>query len=83
MKFRGLTAAPKLAICDGALGFQNAVDKVWEQMKIQRCWFHKMGNVLDKMPDCVQSAAKKKLQDIFLADTKQHAQDAYKHFIDT
>lgn len=83
LKFRGLAAAPKLAICDGALGFQNAVDKVWGQMKIQRCWFHKMGNVLDKMPDCVQSAAKKKLQDIFLADTKQHAQDAYQHFIDT
>lgn len=83
LKFRGLTTAPKLAICDGALGFQNAVDKVWGQMKIQRCWFHKMGNVLDKMPDCVQSAAKKKLQDIFLADTKQHSQDAYQHFIDT
>ena len=83
LKFRGLTTAPKLAICDGALGFQNAVDKVWGQMKIQRCWFHKMGNVLDKMPDCVQSAAKKKLQDIFLADTKQHAQDAFQHFIDT
>lgn len=83
LKFRGLTTAPKLAICDGALGFQNAVDKVWGQMKIQRCWFHKMGNVLDKMPDCVRSAAKKKLQDIFLADTKQHAQDAYQHFINT
>lgn len=91
LKFRGLSAAPKLAICDGALGFQNAVDKVWGQMKIQRCWFHKMGNVLDiqrkqvriAVPDCVQSAAKKKLQDIFLADTKQHAQDAYQHFIDT
>lgn len=80
LKFRGLTAAPKLAICDGALGFQNAVDKVWGQMKIQRCWFHKTGNVLDKMPDCVQPAAKKKLQDIFLADTKQHAQDAWQHF---
>lgn len=91
LKFRGLTTAPKLAICDGALGFQNAVDKVWGQMKIQRCWFHKMGNVLDiqrkqvriAVPDCVQSAAKKKLQDIFLADTKQHAQDAFQHFIDT
>ena len=91
LKFRGLTAAPKLAICDGALGFQNAVDKVWGQMKIQRCWFHKMGNVLDiqrkqvriAVPDCVQSAAKKKLQDIFLADTKQHAQEAYQHFIET
>ncbi len=50
LKFRGLTKAPKLAICDGALGFQNAVDEIWGQMKIQRCWFHKTANILDKMP---------------------------------
>ena len=41
MKFRGLTKAPKLAVCDGAIGFQNAVDEIWGQLKIQRCWFHK------------------------------------------
>ena len=41
LKFRGLTKAPKLAVCDGALGFQNAVDEIWGQLKIQRCWFHK------------------------------------------
>ena len=29
LKFRGLTKAPKLAICDGAPGFQNAVDEIW------------------------------------------------------
>lgn len=50
-----------------------------------------MGNILDiqrkqvriAVPDCVRSAAKKKLQDIFLADTNLHAQDAYQHFINT
>ena len=41
LKFRGLTKAPKLAVCDGAIGFQNAVDEIWGQLKIQRCWFHK------------------------------------------
>ena len=41
LKFRGLTKAPKLAVCDGALGFQNAVDEIWGQLKIQRCWFLK------------------------------------------
>jgi transposase-like protein len=83
LKSRGLEKAPKLAICDGALGFQNAVDKVWGTMKIQRCWFHKMGNVLDKMPECVQTGAKKSLQNIFLADTKENAQKAYNLFIET
>ena len=49
LKFRGLTKAPKLAVCDGALGFQNAVDEIWGQLKIQRCWFHKSMNILDKL----------------------------------
>lgn len=83
LRFRGLEKAPKLAICDGALGFQNAVDKIWGEMKIQRCWFHKMGNVLDKLPKCVQPNAKKMLQNIFLADTREHAQEAYRLFIET
>lgn len=82
LKSRGLEAAPKLAICDGALGFQNAVDKIWGPMKIQRCWFHKMGNVLDKMPKCVQINAKKSLQDIFMADTRENAEKAFNHFIE-
>ena len=50
LKFRGLTTAPKLAICDSALGFQNAVDKVWGQMKIQRYWFHiRTSNPIESM----------------------------------
>ncbi len=83
LKVRGLTKAPKLAVCDGALGFQNAVDKIWGQMKIQRCWFHKTGNVLDKLPDCVQPEAEKPLKNIYLADTKANAQKAYQKFPDT
>jgi putative transposase len=73
LRYRGLEKAPKLAVCDGALGFQNAADQIWGEMKIQRCWFHKMGNVLDKMPECVQSKAKKMLQNMFLADTRENA----------
>lgn len=64
LKFRGLTKAPKLAICDGALGFQNAVDEIWGQMKIQRCWFHKTANILDKMPKCVQKKSTEMIRDM-------------------
>lgn len=83
LKFRGLSKPPKLAVCDGALGFQAAVDKVWGELKIQRCWFHKMGNVLDKMPECVQTKAKKMLQNMHLADTRENAFKAYELFIET
>ena len=83
LKFRGLTKAPKLAICDGALGFQNAVDEIWGQMKIQRCWFHKTANILDKMPKCVQTKAKEMIRDMYTADTKENALKAYDKFIKT
>ncbi|MBQ8384677.1 MAG: IS256 family transposase [Spirochaetaceae bacterium] len=83
LKFRGLTKAPKLAICDGALGFQNAVDEIWGQMKIQRCWFHKTANILDKMPKCVQKKATQMIRDMHMADTRENALEAYDKFIQT
>lgn len=83
LKFRGLTKAPKLAICDGALGFQNAVDEIWGQMKIQRCWFHKTANILDKMPKSVQKKATKMIRDMHMADTRENALKAYDKFIET
>jgi transposase-like protein len=38
---RGLSTAPKLAIGDGALGFWNAISKVYPETRHQRCWVHK------------------------------------------
>src|SRR5690606_29181655 len=46
LKARGLEA-PLLAIGDGALGFWNAVRNVYPSTKEQRCWVHKIANVLD------------------------------------
>lgn len=83
LKFRGLTKAPKLAICDGALGFQNAVDEIWGQLKIQRCWFHKTANILDKMPKCVQKKATEMIRNMHMADTRENALKAYDNFIET
>src|SRR6266705_776021 len=42
---RGMRA-PVLAIGDGALGFWSAVREVFPQARAQRCWFHKIANVL-------------------------------------
>ena len=83
LKFRGLAKAPKLAICDGALGFQNAVDEIWGQMRIQLCWFHKTANILDKMPKCVQKKATQMIRDMHMADTRENALKAYDKFIQT
>ena len=72
IKRRGLETAPDLAVGDGALGFWNALREVFGKTREQRCWVHKTGNVLNAMPKSVQSKAKGHLQDIWMAETRQH-----------
>ncbi|MEA2961671.1 MAG: hypothetical protein QOI46_1769, partial [Alphaproteobacteria bacterium] len=40
LKRRGLSAAPELAVADGALGFWKALGEVWPTTREQRCWVH-------------------------------------------
>ena len=42
---------PELAVGDGALGFWKALRQVYGIAREQRCWVHKMGNVLNKLPN--------------------------------
>lgn len=81
LKNRGLTKAPKLAVGDGALGFWGALTETYGNTRHQRCWFHKMGNVLDKLPKSVQAIAKSQLQDIWMSETRESAYKAFDHFI--
>jgi putative transposase len=80
MKERGLIHAPQLAIGDGALGFWAAVEEVYPRTGHQRCWVHKTANILDKMPTSIQPKAKRKIHDIYLAETKEQALVAYNSF---
>jgi len=50
MKRRGLAVAPEIAVGDGALGFWKALDELYPGTRHQRCWLHKTGNVLNKVP---------------------------------
>src|SRR5439155_5465746 len=47
-------AAPVLAVGDGALGFWSAVREVFPETREQRCWWHKIGNVLNALPNSAQ-----------------------------
>lgn len=83
VKARGLKVDPKLATGDGALGFWKALKKVYPKTREQRCWVHKTANVLDKLPKRLQAEAKQKLHDIWMADTREHANDAFDLFVAT
>ena len=76
---RGMRA-PVLAIGDGALGFWGALREVFPQARTQRCWFHKIANVLGALPKSAHPGAKKALAEIWNAEDRRHALDAVRAF---
>jgi len=78
-KRRGMRA-PVLAIGDGALGFWAAVRTVFPETREQRCWFHKIANVLNCLPKSAQPGAKAALTEIWNAEDREHAEAAAKVF---
>jgi len=69
LKARGMRA-PALAAGDGALGFWKALGQVWPATREQRCWVHKIANVLDKLPKRRQPEAKKDLHAAMYAESR-------------
>ena len=76
---RGMPA-PRLAIGDGALGFWSALRQVYPQTEEQRCWVHKIANVLDKLPKRVQPRAKDMLHEIMRAPDRKSALEDIERF---
>ncbi len=80
LKRRGMTA-PKLASGDGALGFWAALRQVYPGTKEQRCWVHKIANILDKLPKRVQPRAKDLLHEIMYAPDRGNAEEDIQRFV--
>lgn len=79
LKKRGMPA-PALVVGDGALGFWNALGQVYPETGQQRCWVHKLRNVLDKLPDRLQERAKALLRQVMYAENEAVAETARKAF---
>jgi transposase-like protein len=73
--------APVLAVGDGALGFWAALREVFPETREQRCWFHKIVNVLNALPKSAQSGAKAALAEIWNAEDREHAENAARAFV--
>lgn len=78
---RGFTVDPKLATGDGALGFWAALRELYPATREQRCWVHKTANVLNKLPKSIQAKAKAMLQEIWMATTRNQADQAFDLFV--
>ncbi len=80
IKARGLAVPPEIAVGDGAMGFWKALDEVLPGTRHQRCWVHKIANVLNKFPKSMQPAVKADLREIWQADTRATAETAMETF---
>ena len=76
---RGMRA-PVLAIGDGALGFWGALREVFPTSREQRCWVHKIANILDAVPTSLQPKVKAALHTIMNAENKEAAELAIDQF---
>jgi transposase-like protein len=79
LKSRGLEA-PKLTVADGHLGIWSALAQVWPESAEQRCWNHKLRNVLDVVPEKAQLEVKVHLQRIASAESRAAAERERRNF---
>jgi transposase-like protein len=78
---RGLEVGLRLAVGNKALGFWSARDQVYPETLHQRCWFHKLGNARNALPKSWQGKAEADLQAIWMAPTREMANEAVDRFI--
>jgi len=78
---RGLTGNRLLLIVtDGCPGLAAALQTVYPQVKHQRCWVHKMRNILEKVRKRDYDAVKGGAQAIYRAESRRQAEQAFRRF---
>jgi putative transposase len=80
LKQRGMNS-PRLVVGDGHLGIWGALSNVYPGAEEQRCWNHKVVNVLDKLPRKVQGEAKGRLQKIAYSQSLKEAEGNRDQFL--
>lgn len=80
LKRRGLRF-PRLTVADGHLGIWSALSEIYPESKEQRCWNHKILNVLDAMPKRVRAEARELICSLPYAETRKECERLRDKFI--
>jgi transposase-like protein len=70
LKARGMSR-PEVMVGDGALGIWAALREVWPQTRRQRCWNHRVLNLLDKLPKRMWGEVRKLMRQASQAESKE------------
>lgn len=73
---------PKAVIADGGLGLWAAIGELGWRSKEQRCWNHKLRNVVDVLPKREQKEATKLVRKIPRSETVEEAERWRDEFLD-
>ena len=79
LKKRGMNA-PKCVVADGNLGLWGALAQVFPEAGEQRCWNHRIMNILDKISKKEQPQARLLLKAIPYAETREEAERLKRKF---
>ena len=69
-----------LIVTDGCPGLAAAIQTVYPRARHQRCWVHKMRNILEKVRKSDYDESKRGAQAIYLAQSRQQAIAAFRAF---
>jgi putative transposase len=70
----------KLIITDGCAGLATAIQTVYPRALHQRCWVHKMRNILEKVRRRDHDSVKQDAQAIYRAGSRAEAQEQFRWF---
>ena len=79
LRRRGMRA-PVVMVGDGALGLWAGLREVFPHTREQKCWVHKVRNVLGALPKSVHATARRALNEILAAEDRAHAERAIDAF---
>jgi putative transposase len=79
LKARGLNT-PNLVVGDGNLGIWGALANVFPEAKEQRCWNHRIMNIMDQVPKKQQPEARQLVTKIPYAGTREQAEKLKRDF---
>ena len=69
-----------LIVTDGCPGLAAAIPTVYPRARHQRCWVHKMRNILEKVRKADYEEVKAGAQAIYLAEGREQAEAAFRRF---
>lgn len=70
----------QLVVTDGCAGLARAIETVYPRARHQRCWVHKMRNILEKARRRDEAQVKIEAQKIYLAKNVAAARKAFERF---